>query len=224
MAFVSWVGNLLRQNASRHGHREPSSLGPVLFQAIRCMSSKLFIGGLSYATDDISLKETFSSYGEIIEARVIMDRETGRSKGFGFVSFTSQDEASSAMQDMDGKDLHGRRIRVNYAVEKSRGGFPGFQGGTGFRDNTSYSSGGYGGGSRYRDSSAHADYTDRRGGGYDGSRTRNFASSGGAGDVNFFTSGAEDEYTCKVHDDLAACHLPGGDLQPGDLEGENKTK
>ncbi|OVA02152.1 RNA recognition motif domain [Macleaya cordata] len=104
MAFLSKMGNLLKQSVGNHINSGLSASSPSIFQAIRCMSSsKLFIGGLSYGTDDTSLREAFSSYGEVIEARVIMDRETGRSRGFGFVTFTSADEASSAIQAMDGK-------------------------------------------------------------------------------------------------------------------------
>ncbi|KAI3417217.1 uncharacterized protein J3R85_014703 [Psidium guajava] len=120
-----------------------------MYQAIRCMSSKLFIGGLSYSTDDMSLREAFAGYGEIIEARVILDRESGRSRGFAFVSFASSDEASNAIEGMNGQDLHGRRIRVDYAVDKSRGGFggPGFrQGGGEFGNSGNFGAGGYGGG------------------------------------------------------------------------------
>ncbi|KRZ63980.1 Glycine-rich RNA-binding protein 3, mitochondrial, partial [Trichinella papuae] len=80
-----------------------------MYQAMRSMSSsKLFVGGLSFGTDDQSLREAFTSYGEVVEARVIVDRETGRSRGFGFVTFTSTEEASAAITGMDGKDLHGR--------------------------------------------------------------------------------------------------------------------
>ncbi|XP_030547928.1 glycine-rich RNA-binding protein 1-like isoform X2 [Rhodamnia argentea] len=81
--------------------------------------------------------------------RVIMDRESGRSRGFAFVSFASSDEASNAIEGMNGQDLHGRKIRVDYAVEKSRGGFggPGFrQGGGEFGNVGNFGSGGYGGG------------------------------------------------------------------------------
>ncbi|OVA00807.1 RNA recognition motif domain [Macleaya cordata] len=111
MAFISKVGNILKQSVSKHFNSELSASNPSIFQAIRCMSSsKLFIGGLSYNTDDTSLRDAFAAHGEVIEARVIMDRETGRSRGFGFVSFTSIGEASSAIQAMDGQELHGRRV------------------------------------------------------------------------------------------------------------------
>ena len=110
MAFVKNIGSLLKKT---------SSSNPSLFQAIRCMSSsKLFIGGLSYNTDDQSLREAFTSFGQVIEARVILDRETGRSRGFGFITFTSREETSAAISGMDGKDLHGRWVRVNYATDR----------------------------------------------------------------------------------------------------------
>ncbi|KAK9278371.1 hypothetical protein L1049_027936 [Liquidambar formosana] len=106
MAFFSKVGNILRQTTSRQINSELSASNPSILQAIRCMSSsKLFIGGLSYSTDDQSLKESFSNYGEVIEARVIMDRESGRSRGFGFVTFLSAEAASSAIQALDGQVL-----------------------------------------------------------------------------------------------------------------------
>ncbi|KAM0003782.1 putative RNA recognition motif domain, nucleotide-binding alpha-beta plait domain superfamily [Helianthus debilis subsp. tardiflorus] len=75
---------------------------------IRCTSSsKVFMGGLAWATDDTSLREAFSAYGEVYEARVIMDRETGRSRGFGFVTFADAETASAAIQAMDQRELHG---------------------------------------------------------------------------------------------------------------------
>ncbi|GAV64407.1 RRM_1 domain-containing protein [Cephalotus follicularis] len=121
MAFFSKVGNILKQTATKQIGADLSASRPSIFQAIRCMSSsKLFIGGLSYSTDEQSLNEAFSKYGEVVEARVILDRETGRSRGFGFITFTSTEEASSAIQALDGQDLHGRRVRVNYATERSR--------------------------------------------------------------------------------------------------------
>ncbi|KAF3774235.1 Glycine-rich RNA-binding protein 3 [Nymphaea thermarum] len=148
MAFASKLGNLLKQTVSRNiGSQLPGPANPsmAMLQALRNMSSsKVFVGGLSYGTDDTSLREAFSSYGEVIEARVILDRETGRSRGFGFVSFTSNEEAASAISSMDGKDLHGRMIRVNYAMERT-GGFRG-GGGYGGRGGGGYGGGGYGGG------------------------------------------------------------------------------
>ncbi|MCO4773909.1 MAG: RNA-binding protein, partial [Deltaproteobacteria bacterium] len=85
------------------------------------MGSKLFIGGLAWATDDNSLRAACEAYGTVTEAKVITDRETGRSRGFGFVTFSSNEEAAAAIAGMDGQDLDGRSVRVNDAQERSRG-------------------------------------------------------------------------------------------------------
>lgn len=92
---------------------------------------KLFVGGLSWNTDDEGLRQAFEKFGEVTEARVITDRDTGRSRGFGFVSFTDDEAASSAMSEMDGTDLDGRTIKVNEAQEKPRRGGGGPRGGGG---------------------------------------------------------------------------------------------
>ncbi len=83
------------------------------------MSSKVFVGGLPWAVTDERLGEVFASYGEITEAKVILDRETGRSRGFGFVTFASETEAQSALE-MNGQEMEGRTIRVDIA--HGRGG------------------------------------------------------------------------------------------------------
>ncbi|MGB0592074.1 MAG: RNA recognition motif domain-containing protein [Myxococcota bacterium] len=95
------------------------------------MGNKLFVGGLSWDTTDASLNHAFSAFGEVTEAKVITDRETGRSRGFGFVTFTDEAAAKEAMAGMDGKELDGRAVRVNEAEEKSRGGGRGGRGGGG---------------------------------------------------------------------------------------------
>ncbi|KAK6129137.1 hypothetical protein DH2020_037115 [Rehmannia glutinosa] len=106
MAFLNRVGNLLKHSASKNVTLGFSASNASLLQAVRSMStsSKLFVGGLSYSTDEMSLREAFSQYGEVVEARVILDRETGRSRGFGFVTFTSTEAASSAIQAFDGQE------------------------------------------------------------------------------------------------------------------------
>lgn len=86
------------------------------------MSSKLFVGGLSWDTNDQSLADAFSTFGPVTEAKVINDRDTGRSRGFGFVTFSAPADAERAMSEMDGTDLDGRNIRVNQAEDKPRGG------------------------------------------------------------------------------------------------------
>lgn len=88
------------------------------------MATKLFIGSLAWATTDDSLKELFSSVGTVVSANVIMDRETNRSKGFGFVEMSSDEEAKAAVEQLNGKDLDGRPIVVNEArprEERPRG-------------------------------------------------------------------------------------------------------
>jgi len=85
------------------------------------MSNKLFVGGLSWDTNDVGLKEAFASFGTVHEAKVILDRETGRSRGFGFVTLNDVAEAEAATAAMDGTMLDGRTIRVNAAQERSRG-------------------------------------------------------------------------------------------------------
>ena len=92
------------------------------------MSKKLFVGGLSWGSDDESLRQAFEKFGQISEAKVITDRETGRSRGFGFVSFASDSAAAAALSEMDGKELDGRTIKVNEAQERparSGGGYSG---------------------------------------------------------------------------------------------------
>ena len=79
------------------------------------MATKLFVGGLPYAIDDDQLKEHFAQIGEVVSATVIKDRDTNRSKGFGFVEMSSEEEAKKAVAELDGKDLNGRTIVVNEA-------------------------------------------------------------------------------------------------------------
>jgi len=183
MALANKLGGLLKKATSSN---------PSIYQAIRCMSSsKLFVGGLSYGTDDHSLRDAFANYGQVIEARVIMDRESGRSRGFGFVTYTSSEEASAAITAMDGKDLHGRNIRVNHATERTggfRAGGGGGFGGGGYGGGGGFGDGGYGGGGGgYGGSGGYGggNYGNRGGGGgYGGGGVAggaggNFAAGGG---------------------------------------------
>ncbi|CAN7040713.1 unnamed protein product [Brassica rapa subsp. trilocularis] len=132
MAFLSKVGRIFRQTST---HVTASN---SMLQSIRCMSSsKIFVGGISYSTDEFGLREAFSKYGQVVDAKIFVDRETGRSRGFAFVTFTSNLEATNAMQ-LDRQHLHGRRIRVDFATERGRGfggrGFGGPSGGAVFYD------------------------------------------------------------------------------------------
>jgi len=87
------------------------------------MSKKLFVGGLNWKTTDEGLRQAFERFGEITEAKVITDRETGRSRGFGFITFVDDQAAENAKNEMDGTQLEGRTIKVNEAEQKpARGG------------------------------------------------------------------------------------------------------
>ncbi|HEY5806212.1 MAG TPA: RNA-binding protein [Candidatus Saccharimonadales bacterium] len=79
------------------------------------MSTKLFVGSLSYSVNDDQLKDAFAAAGTVVSAKVIIDRETGRSKGFGFVEMSSDDEAKRAVDMLNGKEIEGRAIAVSEA-------------------------------------------------------------------------------------------------------------
>ncbi|KAL9666525.1 hypothetical protein QQ045_000859 [Rhodiola kirilowii] len=129
MAFAGRFGGLVRQGLYKNSASNVAPMAYIL-SGVRDMSSKLFVCGLSWGTDDLSLKDAFSTCGEVVEARVITDRETGRSRGFGFVSY-ADDQSASAALGMDGQELQGRNIRVNYATERAPRGRGGFGGGGG---------------------------------------------------------------------------------------------
>ena len=106
------------------------------------MGNKLYVGNLAYSVRDDALQQAFSQYGHVASAKVMMDRETGRSKGFGFVEMGSDAEAQAAINGMNGQALEGRAIVVNEArprEDRPGGGGGGYGGGGGGR-------GGYGGG------------------------------------------------------------------------------
>ncbi len=80
--------------------------------------AKLFVGGLPFSTTDEELEEAFSQFGNVKSAKVITDRETGRSRGFGFVEYESAEEAKAAIDGQDNKELGGRTIHVSEAKER----------------------------------------------------------------------------------------------------------
>ena len=102
-------------------------------------NTKLFVGNLSWNVTDAQLNELFAPHGEVLSAQVIQDRATGRSKGFGFVEFSSQEAAEAAIAAINGKEIDGRRLNVNVAKPREDRGGGGGGGGGGGR-------GGYGGG------------------------------------------------------------------------------
>lgn len=85
-------------------------------------NNKLFVAGLSWSMDERSLKDAFSSFGEVTEVRIMYDKDSGRSRGFGFVNFTNENDAQCAKDAMDGKALLGRPLRISFALDKVRGG------------------------------------------------------------------------------------------------------
>ena len=86
------------------------------------MSNKLFVGSLSWNTDDHGLRAAFEPFGDVTDAKVITDRDTGRSRGFGFVTFADPASAKAALAEMNGAELDGRSLNVDVAAERSRGG------------------------------------------------------------------------------------------------------
>jgi RNA recognition motif-containing protein len=99
------------------------------------MGKKLYVGNLAYAVTDRDLEELFAQAGQCESASVVTDRETGRSRGFGFVEMASDGDAERAIEQMDGRELMGRALKVNEAREREggggRGGFGGGRGGGG---------------------------------------------------------------------------------------------
>ncbi len=84
------------------------------------MSKKLFVGGLNFQTTEEILRSIFEGVGTIEELKIITDYETGRSKGFGFVTFADAEEAALAITKFDGQELDGRRVKVSEAIESKR--------------------------------------------------------------------------------------------------------
>lgn len=84
-------------------------------------NNNLFVGNLSYQLTEEELREAFEQFGTVTEARIIMDRETGRSRGFGFVKMSTGDEAQAAMEGLHEQPVGGRNLSVREAMEKARG-------------------------------------------------------------------------------------------------------
>lgn len=138
------------------------------------MGNKLYVGNLAYAVRDEDLNQAFGQFGTVTSAKVMMDRDTGRSKGFGFVEMSSDAEAQSAIEGMNGQSLSGRAIVVNEARprEDRPGGFRGPYGGGG-----GYGGGGNRGGGGGGYGGSGGGYGGGGGGGYGGGGGR----SGGGG-------------------------------------------
>src|SRR5215468_552492 len=137
------------------------------------MSRKLFVGNLPYSVTSERLSEAFSQFGTVTSSKVIVDRETGRSRGFAFLEMETDDQGAAAMQAMNGALLDGRSIAVREAVERQpgAGGFGGGGGGGGFRPRgprTPYGTGGGAGGGGYGGGGGGGGYSGGGGGGYRG--------------------------------------------------------
>ncbi|CAH8273815.1 unnamed protein product [Arabidopsis lyrata] len=157
---------------------------------------RCFVGGLAWATQDHDLERTFSQFGDVLDSKIINDRETGRSRGFGFVTFKDEKAMRDAIEEMNGKELDGRTITVNEAQSRGSGGGGGRGGGGGGyrsgggggyggggggyeRRSGGYGSGGGGGG---RGGGGYGGGSGRReGGGYGGGDGGSYGGSGGGG-------------------------------------------
>ncbi|HTQ05028.1 MAG TPA: RNA-binding protein [Polyangiaceae bacterium] len=112
------------------------------------MNNRLYVGNLAFHTTEDTLLQVFGSCGTVMEAKLVIDRESGRSRGFAFVSMSTDAEANAAIEQLNGTDLDGRALRVNIAEERRPGGGGrGFGGGGGGRGG----GGGFRGGDRGRD-------------------------------------------------------------------------
>ncbi|TMX00748.1 hypothetical protein EJD97_000199 [Solanum chilense] len=196
------------------------------------MSSKLFVGGISWNTNDNSLQEAFSKYGEVVEARIIYDRESGRSRGFGFVTFNTSEDASAAIQALDGQELDGRTIRVNVANDRTRGygggGGGNYGGGGGFGGGGNYGSGGYGGGGgNYGSGGGNygaSGYGSSGNYGSAGGVDANVASSYGSGESNFGFGTSGDNYASGSTDAAASNSFSfGNDATSNQAEASDVT-
>ncbi|MFL6236057.1 MAG: RNA recognition motif domain-containing protein [Thermoanaerobaculia bacterium] len=123
------------------------------------MGRKLYVGNLSYSVRDSDLQDLFAAHGTVDSAQVIMDRDTGRSKGFGFVEMSSDQEAQAAISALNGREVEGRSLTVNEARPREEGGGGGGRGRGGYGGGGGGGRGGYGGGGG-----------GGRGGGYGGGR------------------------------------------------------
>ena len=130
------------------------------------MSMKLYVGNLSFATSNSDLQELFASVGTVESASVVEDRDTGRSRGFGFVEMSSKEEGERAIEELNGKEIDGRELKVNEAKPRENRAGGGYGGGGGG------GRGGYGGGGGGRGGNRGGGGGGRDGGGYGGSSNR----------------------------------------------------
>jgi RNA recognition motif-containing protein len=159
--WVAFLGSLIRFASKCNGLFRFEDL---------LMPTKIYVGNLPWRATDAQLTQLFGAHGEVTDARIVTDRETGRSRGFGFVTMTSAEAAQNAIKALNGYSLEGRGLVVNEAREQQGGGGGGFRrgggGGGGGYGGGGGGGGGYGGG----------------GGGYGGDRGGGGGYGGGGGD------------------------------------------
>jgi RNA recognition motif-containing protein len=100
--------------------RTPWAWRPNPGEGIFSMAKKLYVGNLSYNTTEDGLRNLFSGFGNVVSAKIIFNRETGESKGFGFIEMGSDEEANAAIAGANGHECDGRQLRVNEAMDKPR--------------------------------------------------------------------------------------------------------
>ena len=110
------------------------------------MNNKLYVGNISFRTDENALEQAFSAHGEVRSVKIVTNRDDGRSRGFGFVEMETDDGAQDCIKNLDGKELEGRPLRVSLARGRSEGGF---------RDRPPRDRGGRGDRPSFRDSGRH---------------------------------------------------------------------
>jgi hypothetical protein len=131
-----------------------TTFGKYIYPLFKQLFMNIFVGSLPFKIEESELQEIFEEYGEVTSVKIITDRATGRSKGFGFVEMTNEEEAKKAIEELNNAEIEGRTIVVNKAEEKKEGSRPsggGFRGGSGggggFRGGNSGGGGGFRGGS-----------------------------------------------------------------------------
>jgi len=117
MGYMATIGYII----------QPKTTGSRNFNSI-LRRMNIYVGNLSYKVSDQELEEVFEEFGEVISAKVIKDRETGRSKGFGFVEMANDEDAQTAIEELDGAEISGRAVKVNKARPKETAGNKGGRG------------------------------------------------------------------------------------------------
>jgi hypothetical protein len=147
-----------------------------LGQIEQAMNTRLYVGNLSFNTNAEGVRTAFQEFGTVSDVHLVSDRETGRSRGFAFVTMGTPEEAAKAIEGMDGRTLDGRPLRVNEAEQRQQRGAGG-GGGGGFRSG----GGGYGGGGGSRGGGDRGGGYGGGGGGYGGGGGGDFGGGGGGG-------------------------------------------